>query len=257
MPSIAGMRWSATSIATASPRVRISAEQLERLGARAGAEDPVALAEAAAAGRARRRPAPRARRRRRRSPGRRARRHAQLSIGDGGMRVLPVTCGITIASSSTKHHDHVSPGSSERISGCSSLAGVPARVFVRRVVTAADVPALEADPQVQPDTAFAQAVLASRNLGRQLRDGDRVEVRAAGGHRAQYDTPAATARCRDPSEPRLHFPSGMEVPTESTQGGGLSRRSRAQPQGPQGADAETKAPRSATALAALTEQTGC
>ena len=41
------MRWSAISSATWSPRVRSSREQLERLGAGAGAQDPVALAEAA------------------------------------------------------------------------------------------------------------------------------------------------------------------------------------------------------------------
>ena len=37
--------------------------------------------------------------------------------GDGGMRVSPVTSGISIAKSSTKHHDHSSPGWSERING--------------------------------------------------------------------------------------------------------------------------------------------
>ncbi len=47
-PAIPGMRWSATSIATCSPRLRSSLQELERLGARAGAQDPVALAEAAA-----------------------------------------------------------------------------------------------------------------------------------------------------------------------------------------------------------------
>ena len=47
MPAMPGMRWSAISSATWSPRVRSSAQQLERLGARAGAQDPVALAEAA------------------------------------------------------------------------------------------------------------------------------------------------------------------------------------------------------------------
>ena len=47
MPAIPGMRWSAISSATWSPRVRSCAQQLERLGARACAQDPVALAEAA------------------------------------------------------------------------------------------------------------------------------------------------------------------------------------------------------------------
>ena len=89
--------------------------------------------------------------------------------------------------SSMKHHDHSSPGSSERISGCSSAERVRFRVFGGRVVAAADVPALQADPQVQPDAAFAQAVLAPCDLGRQLRDGDRVEVGAA-RHAPQDDT---------------------------------------------------------------------
>jgi hypothetical protein len=39
------------------------------------------------------------------------------SIGLGGIRVVPRTLGIASATSSTKHHDQVSPGSSERISG--------------------------------------------------------------------------------------------------------------------------------------------
>ena len=42
------MRWSAISSATWSPRVRSSREQLQRLGPGARAQDPVALAEAAA-----------------------------------------------------------------------------------------------------------------------------------------------------------------------------------------------------------------
>ena len=37
--------------------------------------------------------------------------------GDGGIRVLPVTSGISIATSSSKHQDHSSPGSSERMIG--------------------------------------------------------------------------------------------------------------------------------------------
>jgi hypothetical protein len=55
--------------------------------------------------------------------------------------------------------------------------GVP----VRRVVTAADVTAFEADPQVQPHPAFSQAVLASRHAVREIQDRDRVEV-SAGRH---------------------------------------------------------------------------
>src|SRR3954451_9477980 len=39
--------------------------------------------------------------------------------------------------------------------------GVPSRVPVRRVVAAADVPAFQADPQMEPLPAGAQAVLAA------------------------------------------------------------------------------------------------
>ncbi len=41
------------------------------------------------------------------------------SIGDGGIFVWPVTCGRTIPTSSTKHQLHCSPGSSDRMIGCS------------------------------------------------------------------------------------------------------------------------------------------
>jgi hypothetical protein len=46
----------------------------------------------------------------------------QLSIGEGGIRVAPVICGMTIATSSTKHQLHSSPGSSDRINGCEAAA---------------------------------------------------------------------------------------------------------------------------------------
>jgi len=39
------------------------------------------------------------------------------SSGEGGMRVSPCTSGISRPTSSTKHQDQISPGSSERISG--------------------------------------------------------------------------------------------------------------------------------------------
>src|SRR4051794_18053136 len=42
---------------------------------------------------------------------------AHCMSGDGGIRVSPVTSGISIAKLSAKHQDHSSPGSSERISG--------------------------------------------------------------------------------------------------------------------------------------------
>src|SRR5665213_1315517 len=38
--------------------------------------------------------------------------------GDGGISVSPRTSGITITTSSRKHQDHFSPGSSERMIGC-------------------------------------------------------------------------------------------------------------------------------------------
>ncbi len=49
------------------------------------------------------------------------------------------------------------------------------------VVAAADVPALQADAQVQPDAALAQAVLAAVDGGGQLGHGDGVQVGAGGG----------------------------------------------------------------------------
>src|SRR3712207_7538227 len=51
-------------------------------------------------------------------------------------------------------------------------------VLVRRVVAAAHVPARQAQAQVKPHPARLQAVLASRHLGRELGDLDRVQVRA-------------------------------------------------------------------------------
>ena len=44
------------------------------------------------------------------------------SIGEGGIRVVPVTCGIRIPTSSSKHQHQSSPGSSERMIGCSREA---------------------------------------------------------------------------------------------------------------------------------------
>jgi hypothetical protein len=42
---------------------------------------------------------------------------SQPPSGDGGIRVSPCTSGTSIATSSRKHHDHSSPGSSERMIG--------------------------------------------------------------------------------------------------------------------------------------------
>ena len=57
-----------------------------------------------------------------------------------------------------------------------------ARMLTGRVIAAADVPTLQADAQMQPHAALAQAVLAALDDGRQLCHGDGVEM-AAGGHR--------------------------------------------------------------------------
>lgn len=54
-------------------------------------------------------------------------------------------------------------------------------VLPRGVIAATHVPTLQADAQVQPDPALTQAVLAAVDRGRQLCDGDRVEM-TAGGH---------------------------------------------------------------------------
>src|SRR5262245_33163474 len=56
-------------------------------------------------------------------------------------------------------------------------------VAVRRVVAAADVAAARAHSQVDPAAADLQTVLAAGNVGRQVRDGDRVEMEAGSGHR--------------------------------------------------------------------------
>ena len=52
------------------------------------------------------------------------------SIGEGGIFVRPLICGISIPISSRKHQHHSSPGSSERMIGCSLSPRVRARVLV-------------------------------------------------------------------------------------------------------------------------------
>ena len=69
VPAIPGMRWSAISSATWSPRVRSSREQLERLRRRSARAGCGSARRSAGAGRGRPRRGPRARRRRRGSPG--------------------------------------------------------------------------------------------------------------------------------------------------------------------------------------------
>src|SRR5262245_20955157 len=66
-------------------------------------------------------------------------------------------------------------------------AGVRSRVPVRRVVAAADMPAVEADAEVEPQPADLQAVLAALGGRRQLGDGDLVEM---GADRLAHDTSA-------------------------------------------------------------------
>ncbi len=58
------------------------------------------------------------------------------------------------------------------------LARVATRVTVGGVIAATDVPALQADPQVQPHPALTQAVLTAIDGFRELLDSDRVHVAA-------------------------------------------------------------------------------
>jgi len=59
---------------------------------------------------------------------------------------------------------------------------VSAGVLAGGVVAAADVAALEADPQMQPDAAVAQAVLTAVDGVRQLGDRDGPEMRTGLAH---------------------------------------------------------------------------
>src|SRR5690242_14993108 len=67
------------------------------------------------------------------------------------------------------------------------------RVPVGRVVTAADVAAGQADPQVEPLAAHAEAVHAAVDLGGKPVNLDRVEVAADG--RAHRTPVGCVARC--------------------------------------------------------------
>src|SRR5205823_14652376 len=58
-----------------------------------------------------------------------------------------------------------------------ALAGMPARVAIRRRVAAADVPAAAAGSQVQPCAADRETVLAARHVIRPF-DDDLIEMRA-------------------------------------------------------------------------------
>ena len=68
--------------------------------------------------------------------------------------------------------------SDERVAAASSVG---ARVAVGRVVTTADLAALEADSQVQPRVSRGQAILAARDGLGELGDVDVIEM-GAGSH---------------------------------------------------------------------------
>ena len=83
--------------------------------------------------------------------------------------------------SSTKHQRQASPGSMLRMTGCAVSREVLRRVLLRRGVAAADVAARQAQPQVHPAGAVAQALLAP--VGRVRRDDPRrvAQVLAVAG----------------------------------------------------------------------------
>ncbi len=202
MPSIPGIRWSetisATIVAAGAHLLSSSSASWPELGADdpvVGAEPPPQIArDGGEHGRLVVDREDRGARTRSALLGgrRRARRFSETatqplaSIGDGGIFVSPVTSGRIIPISSMKHQLHCSPGSSERMIGCRAAARVCAGVLARGVVAAADVAALQADAQVQPDAAVAQAVLAAVDRGRQLGDLDRVQMGAAGLFRRSW-----------------------------------------------------------------------
>lgn len=65
--------------------------------------------------------------------------------------------------------------------------GMRASMAIRRVVAASDIPALQADAQVQPSTAAGKTVLAAVHRFRQLRDLQVFEMSAV-RHRAGLDS---------------------------------------------------------------------
>lgn len=72
------------------------------------------------------------------------------------------------------------PGLERADQGVADSAGVRAGVPVGRVITAAHLAALEADPQVKPRVTELQALLAALHGFRQPSDPDQIEVAAAG-----------------------------------------------------------------------------
>src|SRR5262249_2545669 len=74
--------------------------------------------------------------------------------------------------------------------------GVRGRVAIRRVVTAADVAAAQADPEMEPLAAGGEALHAAVHLGGQLVHSDLVEMGAGGGaHRTAAADFAARCEC--------------------------------------------------------------
>ena len=68
--------------------------------------------------------------------------------------------------------------------GVAAVVEMGGRMACGGIVAAADVAALEADPQMQPLAPFGQAVLAAGDLLGQVRDPHGVEMGAAGAHEA-------------------------------------------------------------------------
>src|SRR4051812_16418297 len=79
---------------------------------------------------------------------------------------------------------------------------VRGRVAVRGAVAAADVPAGEADAEVQPLAAAAQAIFAAVDLGRQLAQLDLVEVRTDAHCSRSLRAPGTIAFTLAAREPR-------------------------------------------------------
>ena len=104
-----------------------------------------------------------------------------VSSGEGGIRVSPLNSRSAnrIFSMSTSTFFAGLERADDRVG---ALGGVRGGVLARRVVTAPDVTAAEADPQVQPLAAVAKAVFAACDLLREFGELHLVEVRAARGH---------------------------------------------------------------------------
>ena len=133
-------------------------------------------------------------------------------------------------SSSTKHQHHSSPGSSERMIGCESVGGVAAGVAVGRVVAAADVAALQADAQVQPHAALAQAVLAAVDGLGELGDVDGVQM-GADGFPVAHVLSIANSSSGPVAAPGKPDPAVQAQAHRVADARGRQRRHRVQPSG--------------------------